>query len=249
MTPADLQQHLPEWQQTVAHHTPEQLLQWASHTFPGHLTFATSLGAEDQVLTHMLATAALPIPLFTLDTGRLFPQIYDLIAETQARYNLTIRIMFPDTTHVEQMVAEHGINLFRNSVDLRRTCCGIRKLEPLRRAFQGHHAWITGLRRDQSITRTDTAAVEWDETNQLIKISPLYNWTNDQVWAYIHEHNVPYNPLHDEGFLSIGCACCTRAVQPGEDIRAGRWWWETPDKKECGLHFKDGKLVRGPAPK
>jgi phosphoadenosine phosphosulfate reductase len=244
----ELAARVPVWLAQARDLAPEAMLAWAAETFGPRVAFATSLGAEDQVLTEMIGRRQFAIPLFTLDTGRLFQETYELLQQTEARYGVRIRIMFPEAAAVERMVTEHGINLFRESVELRRKCCGIRKIEPLRRAFAGLDAWVCGLRRDQSVTRTDLQPVEWDAANGLVKISPLHDWTNDQVWAYLKQHDVPYNPLHDKGFLSIGCACCTRAVKPGEDIRAGRWWWETPDKKECGLHFKDGKVVRGPQP-
>lgn len=231
---------LSRWQDELAGAAPEAILRWAARTFPGRVTFATSLGIEDQALTAMLAESSAEIPVFTLDTGRLFEESYQLIERTEDRYSLPIQIMFPQREAVEAMVAEHGVNLFRKSVELRKHCCGVRKIEPLRRALAGHEAWITGLRREQSVTRGDLQAVEWDAGNGLVKINPLIDWTEQQVWDYVRAHDVPYNPLHDQGFPSIGCACCTRAIQPGEDVRAGRWWWEQPEHKECGLHSRPG---------
>ena len=172
----------------------------------------------------------------TLDTGRLPQETYNIMDATRERYGAAIDVFFPQAEAVQAMVAEHGLNLFYQSVDFRKLCCGVRKMEPLRRALSGLDAWITGLRRDQSVTRTDVHKVEWDTGNNLIKINPLVDWTHDDVWAYIRANNVPYNALHDRGYPSIGCAPCTRAIQPGEPERAGRWWWEHPETKECGLH-------------
>lgn len=208
----------------------------ASSEFGTKLAFATSLGLEDQVITHMIASLKLPIRIFTLDTGRLFPETYDLIDRTSAKYGISIEVCFPDYRQVEKMVAEKGINLFYESIENRKLCCGIRKSEPLARALNGCSAWITGLRRQQSVTRHNMQTAEWDELHGLIKINPLIDWSEAEVKAYVAEHKIPYNTLHDKGFPSIGCQPCTRAVAPGEDIRAGRWWWEQPDQKECGLH-------------
>jgi phosphoadenosine phosphosulfate reductase len=174
--------------------------------------------------------------VFTLDTGRLFPETYELIEKTNRKYGIKIEVYFPDYRRVEEMVRTKGINLFYESVENRKLCCHIRKIEPLKRAFENLEVWICGLRKDQSVTRFFTQAVEWDETNGLIKINPLINWTEKMVWDYIRQHEVPYNTLHDKGFPSIGCQPCTRAVNKGEDIRSGRWWWEMPEQKECGLH-------------
>ncbi len=228
----------------VAGAAPERILAWAAERFPGRVAFASSLGIEDQVVVHHIATAGLPIPVFTLDTGRLFPETYDLIAATRERYGLPIRVYSPEAAAVETLVNEHGVDCYRQSVDLRKTCCGVRKLQPLKRALAGLEAWICGLRRGQGPTRAEVQELEWDAGNRLIKINPLAGWDAERVRAFALEHGVPVNPLHARGFPSIGCACCTRAIEPGEDERAGRWWWELPEQKECGLHFKDGKLVR-----
>ncbi len=206
--------------------------------FNGKITLASSLGAEDQVLTHMAVQADRGVKIFTLDTGRMFPESYDLLDRTNRHYGINIEVFFPDHNRVENMVKERGINLFYESIENRKMCCGIRKVEPLGRAFAGLDAWICGLRREQSVTRFDIDIVEWDEANGLIKINPLADWTEKQMWDYIRENNIPYHALHDKGFPSIGCQPCTRAIKPGEDIRAGRWWWEQPEKKECGLHNK-----------
>ncbi|OGV74175.1 MAG: phosphoadenosine phosphosulfate reductase [Lentisphaerae bacterium RIFOXYB12_FULL_65_16] len=220
----------------MAGSAPEAVLAWAAQTFGDRVVFGSSLGAEDQVLVHMIATVKLQIPVFTLDTGRLFAESYDLMAQTEERYGIRLQVFCPDAAEVEALVAEHGPNLFRKSVALRRLCCEVRKIHPLRRALAGKAAWICGLRADQSMTRSSLQVVEWDAANGLFKISPLAGWTDAAVWSFVRTHQVPCNPLHERGYPSIGCACCTRAVAPGEDVRAGRWSWETPEKKECGLH-------------
>jgi phosphoadenosine phosphosulfate reductase len=212
------------------------ILSIALDEFGSQMAFATSLGLEDQVITHMIATHKLPIRIFTLDTGRLFPETYDVLDRTCAKYNITIEVYFPNFRQVEEMVNSKGINLFYDSIENRKMCCGIRKSEPLARALQRCNAWITGLRRQQSVTRHKMRAAEWDNLHGLIKINPLIEWTENEVKAYIAQHAIPYNTLHDKNFPSIGCQPCTRAVAPGEDIRAGRWWWENADQKECGLH-------------
>ncbi len=207
--------------------------------FPGKVTLASSLGAEDQVLTDMLSKCDNEFSIFTLDTGRVFPETYTLLAKTNARYGITIKTFFPDYKLVEEMVNTKGINLFYDRIENRKLCCNIRKIEPLKRALPGYHIWITGLRKDQSLNRFFTELVEWDENYQMIKVNPLLKWTEKEVWAYIRENEVPYNELHDQGFPSIGCQPCTRAVKDGEDPRAGRWWWEAPEHNECGLHVKE----------
>lgn len=235
---------IPGWAAQAEHMSAEERVSWAAKIFGSRVLLASSLGLEDQVLADMVSRVAPEVSVFTLDTGRLFPETYDLLQRTRERYGLTIKVFFPDAHEVEEMVNSAGPNLFRWSVEQRKRCCFVRKVQPLRRALAGQDAWICGLRREQSDSRDTVQRVEWDETNGLVKINPLADWTAAQVRAYIAEHRVPYNTLHDKGFPSIGCACCTRAVLPGEDIRAGRWWWEAPEKKECGLHWKDGKLVR-----
>lgn len=198
--------------------------------------FANSLGAEDMVLTHMIAEVAPAIEMFMLDTGRLHDETYQLLERVRERYGIQITTYFPSTSEIENYVNVFGSNAFYRSVEMRKACCNVRKVQPLRRALQGKNAWITGLRREQSVTRADLKTSEWDGTFNLQKFSPLLEWTQDDVWTFIKQFNVPYNALHDRNFLSIGCAPCTRAVAPGEDVRAGRWWWENPDSKECGLH-------------
>lgn len=205
--------------------------------YEGQIAFATSLGAEDQILTQMIASIKPDIKIFTLDTGRLFQETYDLIERTNSRYKINMEVIFPDTKEVQDMVREKGINLFYESVENRKLCCRIRKIEPLHRALEGYDAWITGLRRDQSVTRNGATLIELDENNHgRVKLNPLIDWSMKEVWDYIKTHNIPYHKLHDKGFPSIGCQPCTRAIEPGEDVRAGRWWWEQPEHKECGLH-------------
>lgn len=202
------------------------------------ITFGTSMGAEDQVITRMLAQTDVKVDIFTLDTGRLFSETYDLISSTRKKYDLAFKVYFPDYAEVQTMVDQKGINLFYESIENRKECCQLRKLNPLKRAIEGKEAWFTGLRREQSVTRLDMQIVEWDDNTLLLKVNPLINWTESQVWDYIKTNGIPYNPLHDQGFPSIGCQPCTRAVVDGEDVRAGRWWWENPESKECGLHKK-----------
>ncbi|MCB1176150.1 MAG: phosphoadenylyl-sulfate reductase [Leptospiraceae bacterium] len=205
--------------------------------------FTSSLGLEDQALTDILAKLKLPVRIVTLDTGRLFLETYNLWEKTERRYGVKIEAFFPDYISVQKMVLEKGVNLFYESIENRKLCCDIRKMEPLNRAIKGEKIWITGLRADQSTTRVNMNFAELDNNHNIIKINPLINWSLEETWNYIKEQNVPYNPLHDENYPSIGCAPCTRAIMEGEDIRAGRWWWESPDTKECGLHIKDGVLI------
>lgn len=215
---------------------PVDILSWFVGGYPGKITFSSSLGAEDQVITHILARNNMNVPIFTLDTGRLFQETYDLLQITEKKYGIRISIYFPDASQVEEMVAEKGINLFYESVENRKLCCHVRKIEPLKRALHGMDVWVTGLRRAQSVTRQDSQLVEWDPSHEMIKVNPLLEWTNDELWDYIAQNNIPVSDLHRQGYPSIGCLPCTRAIQPGEDVRAGRWWWELPKFKECGLH-------------
>lgn len=216
----------------------ENVLKYFAENFPGKTVFSSSLGAEDQVITDMIFTNKFNIGIFTLDTGRLPAETYKLIDRTNEHYDTKIRIMFPNYKSVEKMVNLYGINLFYESVELRKQCCHVRKIEPLKRALAGNDVWITGLRKSQSVTRENLPVVEFDQSNKIIKVNPLLSWSEADVWEYIKKNRVPYNSLHDKNYPSIGCAPCTRAVQPGQDIRAGRWWWENPDSKECGLHIK-----------
>jgi len=213
----------------------EEGLQKVAEMYPGKVKFSSSLGQEDQVLTDMISRHSIDISIFTLDTGRLFNETYELIEKTEARYKKKIEIYFPEADAVEKMVNEKGINLFYNSVEERKLCCHIRKVVPLNRALTGTSVWVTGLRSSQTAIRHDLPIIEWMPEKNLFKYNPLLNWSYDEVMDYIHTNSVPYNPLHDKGFVSIGCLPCTRALEPGEDPRAGRWWWET-SQKECGLH-------------
>lgn len=203
--------------------------------FPDTVVFSSSLGQEDQVLTDVIFKNNLPVKVFTIDTGRLFNETYELLDRTTARYKKPIQVYFPDAADVEQFVSEKGINSFYESVDNRKGCCYIRKVKPLERALKGARVWITGLRAEQSNNRQAMPMIEWSEEKQLFKFNPLIHWSYDDMIDYINEFNVPYNRLHDKGYISIGCAPCTRAIEPGEDARAGRWWWES-SQKECGLH-------------
>lgn len=200
--------------------------------------FANSLGAEDMVLTDMIVKSGLPIEIFSLDTGRLPLETYDLMAAVQQHYDLKLKVYFPQSEGVENFVRSKGINAFYESIELRKACCYVRKVEPLQRALAGKKAWITGLRAQQAATRVGLPTREYDEGNQLEKFNPLADWSEKEVWTYIKQNAVPYNALHDKFYPSIGCAPCTRAISLGEDVRSGRWWWENPESKECGLHVK-----------
>ena len=236
MDRATLQQSVPALALQAEQLAAQDVVRLAHDRFGRRVALSSSFGAEDMVLIDMLMRVDPQARIVTLDTGRLPQETYNVMDATRERYGTAIEVFFPQADAVQAMVAEHGVNLFYHSVDFRKLCCGIRKTEPLKRALAGLDAWITGLRREQSVTRTAVHKIEWDESNQLVKVNPLADWTQDDVWKYIREHNVPYNALHDRGYPSIGCAPCTRAIQPGEDQRAGRWWWEHPDTKECGLH-------------
>ncbi|MDD5862743.1 MAG: phosphoadenylyl-sulfate reductase [Prevotella sp.] len=233
---AEIEAKIAELNERFKDATAEEVIDWFLEEYKGKIALSSSLSIEDQVLTHLIVEKDPTARIFTLDTGRLFPETYQLIDRTNLTYNIKIEVFFPDYHEVQRMVREEGINLFYNSIESRHRCCAIRKLEPLRRAFKGLDVWICGLRHQQSVTRKNMQLVEWDDMHGLIKVNPLINWTEQEVWDYIHQHHVPYNKLHDKGYPSIGCEPCTRAVKPGEDVRSGRWWWEDPDKRECGLH-------------
>ena len=226
--------------QNIKEHTlglsPVEALAWLADAFPGQVVFSTSCGWEDQVISHMIFANNLPIKVFTLETGRIFPETYYVWNRTMEMYGKPIHAYYPQHEALEQMVNAKGPSSFYESVENRKECCSIRKIEPLRRALAGNQCWITGIRAEQSANRSDMHNAEWDEGNQLTKFHPIFDWTLNEVKTYIKNNNIPYNTLHDRGFPSIGCAPCTRAVQPGEDFRAGRWWWEDQSKKECGLH-------------
>ena len=219
----------------AGHSVPELLALLADH-FPGRVTFSTSFGLEDQVISHFIFENQLPIRVFTLDTGRNFQETYSTWNKTLLRYQQPIEVFAPQAAALEQLVSTKGPNSFYESVANRKECCGIRKVEPLGRALAGQHIWLTGIRAEQSQNRQHMARAEWDAGHQLIKVHPLFDWTWQQCLDFAQAHGVPVNPLHQKGFVSIGCAPCTRAIGPGEDFRAGRWWWENPDAKECGLH-------------
>lgn len=206
--------------------------------------FASSLAAEDMVLTDLILKSKLPIGIFSLETGRLHAETLSMIDRVKDTYDYDIALFRPEPQAVERYVTQNGLNAFYESVEMRKECCRIRKVEPLGRALAGKRAWITGQRRAQSATRAELAVQEDDVPHAMQKFNPLTDWSEENVWEYLRTNNVPYNALHDRGFPSIGCEPCTRAVQPGEDVRAGRWWWENPESKECGLHVVDGKLIR-----
>jgi len=213
----------------------EGIIQLAVSSLERKAVFTTSFGAEDQVLTHILAANKLPVDIITLDTGRLFNETLETFENTIIRYGRIIHVLFPDPHDVERYVNEKGPNAFYQSVDLRKECCNIRKIKPLERGLKGYGIWITGLRADQSENRSSTQFFEWDNRFNMLKVNPLLRWTFNKVMEFIHLNFIPYNLLHDKGFVSIGCAPCTRAIQEGDDFRSGRWWWES-SKKECGLH-------------
>ena len=232
----EMKAQIAKWNEELKEKSAMVVIDFFLQHFGEKIVLSTSLGLEDQVLTEMVLRQNRDVNVFTLDTGRLFPETYDLIARTNKHFGIRMKTYFPKPAEVEKMVANHGINLFYDSVENRKMCCGIRKVAQLPRAFEGVDAWICGLRKDQSVSRFFNSRVEWDANNGLVKINPLISWTEKDVWAYIKDHNIPYNLLHDSGFPSIGCEPCTRAIEPGEDIRSGRWWWENELHKECGLH-------------
>lgn len=233
-----MEKRIKEMNEQCAGKAAIEIIAFALDEFRGKVALASSLGAEDQVLTAMIVQTDPSVRIFTLDTGRMFPESYELLERTNLHFGIGIEVFFPEYLMVEKMVNSKGINLFYESIENRKLCCGIRKVEPLKRAFKGLDAWICGLRREQSVTRAAVEPIEWDEANGLVKINPLVDWSEKQLWDYIKTNNIPYHKLHDQGFPSIGCQPCTRAVGPGEDVRSGRWWWEDPEKKECGLHIR-----------
>ncbi|MDM5263962.1 phosphoadenylyl-sulfate reductase [Sulfurovum sp. XTW-4] len=218
--------------------SPSEKLEYFLDNYQGKIGLSSSFGAEDQALTDMVLKIDKDVRIFTLDTGRLHPETYDVMDATNLKYNRKIEVYFPDTLRIQELYKTQGVNGHYESMENRKNCCFVRKIEPLQRALKGLDVWITGLRADQSVTRTEMPFVEYDDNFKVIKVNPLIDWSEDDVWNYIKENQVPYNKLHDQGFPSIGCAPCTRAVKEGEDVRAGRWWWEDPEHKECGLHKK-----------
>lgn len=217
------------------------------HEIAGRIVFTTSFGLEDQAVAHAILVQDLAIEIVTLDTGRLFPETHQVWAETERRYGRRIHAIVPERAQVEAFVAQHGIDGFRTSVEVRHACCGVRKVAPLGRALDGAAAWITGVRAEQSAERSDMRFAALDQARRLIKVNPLLDWTRSHLVNFVHAHRIPYNALHDRGFPSIGCAPCTRAIAPGEPERAGRWWWEQEEKKECGLHSRFVSPANAPA--
>ena len=236
MTEVQIKSTIDELLDFVNQHSIEDSLRKFVSLYPGQVAFSSSLGWEDQVITHYIFSNDLPIRVFTLDTGRMFNETYKVLSATIRRYDKNIQVYYPQTKAVEDLVTQKGPFSFYDSVENRKECCFIRKVEPLNRALKDMKIWVTGIRADQSNNRMDMKPIEWDEQHQLFKFHPLFHWSLQEVKDFIAQHNIPYNALHDKGFPSIGCAPCTRAVNEGEDIRSGRWWWEDNSKKECGLH-------------
>ncbi|MGZ3837780.1 MAG: phosphoadenylyl-sulfate reductase [Flavisolibacter sp.] len=232
-----LQDRFLSLQQSIKGRSIAEVLQQVSSSFPGAVTFSTSFSFEDQVITDLISRHAPDISFFTLDTGRLFPETYSTWSRTLEHYPIKIRAFYPEEAELQDFVSLHGPNAFYSSPALRKNCCHIRKVVPLGKALQHQAVWVTGLRAAHSPDREHLASLEWDEVHQIIKYHPLLHWTTEEVKGYINENKVPYNSLHDKGFVSIGCAPCTRAIGPGESFRAGRWWWEDNHNKECGLHI------------
>lgn len=234
-----MEDRIQEWNDILDKVSAEEVMAFFGREFGNAVCLSSSMGVEDQVLTDMLVRMNHPGKIITLDTGRLFPETLDLIDRTNKHYGINIEVFFPDYHDVQEMVAEKGINLFYESIGNRKLCCHMRKVEPLKRSMEGMKAWITGIRKDQTLDRFNTRLVEWDEGFQVVKVNPLYRWTEKRVWEYVQEHDVPYSELYDNGYRSIGCQPCTRAVRKDEDPRAGRWWWEDQGHKECGLHIRE----------
>jgi phosphoadenosine phosphosulfate reductase len=239
----NLQTHTTELISDLQGLTIPGALQLLANRYPGQVIFSTSFSFEDQLISHEILSNNIPISIFTLDTGRLFAETYSVWSSTNERYQTKIKAYYPNEIALEEFIQEKGPNSFYESVENRKQCCHIRKVEPLKRALSGNTVWITGLRAEHSPERKDLGQVEWDPSNNIIKFHPLLHWTTEEVRKQISDQNIPYNPLHDKGFISIGCAPCTRAIKPGEDFRAGRWWWEDNNKKECGLHVHETLTV------
>lgn len=227
-----------ELNQKLENFKAQEIVEYFINQYGQDAALSSSLGAEDQVLTDMVLKVDNKANIFTLDTGRLHNETYDVMDATNLKYGIKLNVFFPLNEKVEELYQKQGINGHFESIENRKNCCSIRKMEPLRRALKPLKVWITGLRAAQSVTRTSMSIVEYDENFDVIKVNPLINWSEEEVWDYIKQNNIPYNKLHDQGFPSIGCSPCTKAIKEGEDIRAGRWWWENPEHKECGLHAK-----------
>ncbi len=233
------QENLVHYQKQLQNQSADFIIDWVLDSFePSMIALASSLSIEDQVLTHMLWKRNPTFQIFTLDTGRLPQETFDVMEKTAQAYQGNYDILFPDSAAVKDMINRDGPNLFYDSIENRKMCCGIRKIQPLKQKLSGLTAWVCGLRKEQSVTRTESQALEWDSVFGLIKINPLVEWQESEVWDYIHNHEIPYSVLYDQGYRSIGCAPCTRAIDKDDDVRAGRWWWEAPEHKECGLHCK-----------
>ena len=235
-----LKNHIPALLDQINGLSIDKVLEILTTRFPGQVVFSTSWSIEDQVIAHHILSREVPVTIFTLDTGRLFAETYSVWSTTNEKYHTRVKAYYPDRSLLEDYLNDKGPNAFYESVENRKLCCHIRKVEPLKRALKGQAVWITGLRAEHSPERKDHQLLEWDEGNGVIKYNPILHWDTSAVRDYIEQNNVPYNPLHDKGFVSIGCAPCTRAVRAGEDFRAGRWWWEDSSKKECGLHVTEG---------
>lgn len=227
-----------QYNEQYSHLTAQEILEYFLNEYKGKIALSSSFGAEDQVLTHMILNIDKTATIFTLDTGRLPYETYSVMDNTNLKYGVKVDVYFPNAQDVEELYKNQGINGFYESIENRKACCFVRKIRPLQRALKGLEVWITGLRASQSVTREQMQLVEYDEANGVIKLNPLLAWSEQDVWDFIKENKVPYNKLHDQGYPSIGCAPCTRAVKEGDDIRSGRWWWENPEHKECGLHKK-----------
>ncbi|MFT3750803.1 MAG: phosphoadenylyl-sulfate reductase [Agriterribacter sp.] len=236
MTQTDPQSEIQRISQLAQSADIAQNLRDIAAQYPGEVIFSTSFSWEDQAISHIIFSENLNIQVFTLDTGRMFPETYSTWSRTLEKYNQPITAYYPDALSLQKFIAEKGPNSFYESVENRKQCCHIRKVEPLQRALNGKKIWITGIRAEHSPDRHDMTQVEWDGTNNVVKYHPILHWTTDETIAFVNKNNIPYNPLHEKGFVSIGCAPCTRAIRHGEDFRAGRWWWEDASKKECGLH-------------
>ncbi len=233
-----------ELERLIANLPLEVSLKILAKAFPNEVALSTSFGYEDQLISHVIFSNDIPVEVLTLDTGRLFAETYSVWNATLDRYKKPIKAYYPKEETVQKLVSTKGPNSFYESIENRKECCFIRKVEPLKRALHGKKIWVTGIRAEQSANRKTLSQIEWDETNKIYKYHPLLNWKLEEVKAFIKKYNIPYNPLHDRGFASIGCAPCTRAIKPGEDFRAGRWWWENSDKKECGLHENKAQINR-----
>ena len=231
-----MKEKVEELNQRFKENSPQEILEYFIKNSDENIALSSSFGAEDQVITDMMLNIDKSANIFTLDTGRLPYETYSVMDSTNLKYGIKVNVYFPNDNDVENLYKTQGINGFYESIQNRKDCCYVRKIAPLKRALKGLDIWVTGLRASQSVTREDMAAFEWDTGNQVIKFNPLINWSEEDVWDYIKTNNVPYNKLHDKGYPSIGCAPCTRAVKEGEDVRSGRWWWENPEHKECGLH-------------